>query len=128
MNEKEWKEIEIKLQLQYNPVHIVCDGHKVTLVLERTTVYKNHIAVYIDKKMKLSWLTEDCDIRRRFTCPRTKAVIVGKRKKELTKGLGKKDLAEFDKRNKYTYFTPYWTAFSSLKKHLIKNNKSIEKE
>ncbi|WP_284641206.1 hypothetical protein [Paenibacillus silviterrae] len=125
MTSDTWKEVEKKLLSLYNQVKLLCDGYELTIMLERSGQFKNHISIYINEQIKGAWMIEDCEERRRFFCERQKSFYTKKQKesvgrvsKKLAKELG------FDK--KYSYYTPYWNSFRSLKSHLIKNNQNIE--
>ncbi len=132
MSENDWEEVRKALQITYYSVELKIDGYNVSLVLERVSAFKNVILVYIDGKFKSEWLSDDCEIRRRFANKKTKALFT---KKGLAKGekLTKKREKEIDRflkehqDVKYEYFVPYWTNFNSLKKHLIKHNENIER-
>ncbi len=130
MSEHDWEEVRKSLQITYYTVELKIDGYNVSLVLERVSAFKNVIVIYIDGKFKSEWLCNECEIRSRFANKKTKALFT---KKGLAKGekLTKKREKEIDRflkehQERYDYYTPYWTNFNSLKKHLIKNNENIE--
>ena len=126
MTKEEWNLVERKLRETYNPANLKIDNFKVTLVLERTGVYKNAIIVYINGKIKGEWFLNDCEERRRFYPRKKKSLLSSKAKQKLFKGLTKKQKAELEA--EYTYYTygMYWTSFNSLKRHFESNNTSIE--
>ena len=71
-----------------------------------------------------------------FRGDRYKKKVLSKAQKNLISNKELKELKKFRKSfNKktanddklvYSYYTPYWTSFRSLKLHFIKNNKLIE--
>lgn len=125
MTPQDWKEIEKRLQYLYSLVKLKCDGYEVTLTLARISQMKNAIVVYINGEIRGKWLAEDCEERRRFFRPVTKSIVSPKQKAGWKK-LSKKTRQELEARTRYTCYYSYWTSFSALKRHLIKNNNTIE--
>lgn len=127
MTKEEWVQVEKALQSLYSIVELKIDGYKVALRLERLDTYKNAITVYINGEFKGKWLMEECEERRRFLRKREKSLITQKQKKDLNK-LSKKFRKEHEEwfNRSYVYYEPWWTSFNSLRKHLIKENESIE--
>jgi len=121
MTTEEWIEVQEKLKGFYDIVKLKIDEYEVSIVLERIDQFKNGLIVYVNGKH----LTEDCEERRRFYRPVTKSILSAKQKKSFGK-LSKKVSAELESKTKYTYYSYYWTSFGGLKKHIIKNNSSIE--
>lgn len=128
MTKDEWKRAEEALKSFFSPVCLKADGYDVTLILERVGIYKNMIMVYIDGKFQGKWLSEDCEERRRFCVKRTHSLLNAKEKasfKELPKK-AQKELANKHHNFQYESYSPQWTSFGALKKHLISNNEKIE--
>lgn len=127
MTKEEWSKVEKALQSLYTQVVLNIDGYKINLHLERMNTFKNVITVYVNGEFKGKWLLEECEERRRFFRKREKSLISAKDRKALNK-LPKKERKEFeeDYGGKYSWYEPWWTSFSSLKRHLIKENESIE--
>ncbi|AEG60035.1 hypothetical protein [Desulforamulus ruminis] len=123
MTPQDWKEVELSLNSFYKQAVLMCDGYKITLTLGRISQFKNGIKVYVNNVLKLKWMIEECEERRRFFRPIKKSLISPKEKAAF-KRLSKK--AKLDIKTEYTYYAPYWTSFRALKAHLIKHNKSIE--
>ena len=96
MIKEEWNLVERKLRETYTPVNLKIDNFKVTLVLERTGVYKNAIIVYVNGKIKGEWFLNDCEERRRFYPRKKKSLLSSKAKQKLFKGLTKKQKAELE--------------------------------
>lgn len=128
MTTQDWKEVEERLKSFYDAVELAIDQYKVNLVLERISQFKNVIMVYINGKIDWKWSSEDCEERRRFFQPCTKSLVSPKQKKSLSKISKRlrKEVGLLDPDVKYTFYRPYWTSFKSLKRHLTKNNDSIE--
>lgn len=121
---QDWKDIERELKSLYSQVKLVCDGYSITVCLEQISQLKNAIAVYVNGKINLKWLFEDCEERRRFYCQKSRSVYS---KKDLAafKKISKKIFKEMQAK-KIIYYDTHWTSFRSLKAHLIKQNKVIE--
>lgn len=123
---QEWKEIDEKLKSIFNIVELMCDGYKLSVRLERCGQFKNAIAVYINGQIKGEWYKE-CEESRRFFKKVSKSLYPQKQKDKWKKMSKKaKVQLEIDIDKKYFYYTPLWTSFNSLKRHLIKENKEIE--
>lgn len=123
----EWQKVENKLSMPYSIVGLNIDGYIVSISTEKISNLKYGYMVYVDGKFNYKWALEDTDIRKRFYQKHKKNLISNKELKEL-----KKIRKSFDKKTAnddklvYSYYTPYWTSFRSLKLHFIKNNKLIE--
>ncbi|MEE0858301.1 MAG: hypothetical protein U0M12_02400 [Acutalibacteraceae bacterium] len=123
MTNDEWKEVEEKLLLFGELVKLEADGYKLTLFTVREKM-KLYIVVYINGKFKFEWIESDCEIRRKFMSSSKHCVIKQKELDKITKR--KERQKELKKKYTYTTYSPYWSSFSRLKKHLIKNNERIE--
>jgi hypothetical protein len=49
-----------------------------------------------------------------------------KKQKELFNKMSKKLKKEILADRKYSYYSEYWTSFNAMKRHLLKENSSIE--
>lgn len=127
MTKEEWSQVEAALKDFFSLVKLKIDEYEVSLRLERIDTYSNRIGVYVNGEFKGKWLMEDCEERRRFLRKREKSVMTVKQRKDLEK-LPKKFRKEYEEmlNRSYVYYEPWWTSFNSLKKHLIKENESIE--
>lgn len=125
MTTEDWKKVENALLSPYGKVNMKIDGYDVTIicVLEKPLHYC--LGVYIDEKIKGEWITEDCEIRRRFYQKHTKSLLDSKQKKRL-KRERKALREEILKQSSYDWYEPYWKSVRSMKSHFIKNNNSIE--
>lgn len=126
MTNEDWNYVRDNVRL-FNYVELLCDGHSVSLKEERLR-NKIVIAVYVDGFIKGSWLSHDCDIRRKFMRPVTKYAYSKKFRDDMLKIFGKR---QYNKnRGKYeakrTYYLPYWHNINSLIRHLQNNCNSIE--
>lgn len=127
MTLEQWKVLEQMLSSSYGIAKLKIDGYSITLNVEPYKGLRSCIAVYVDGKIKMDNITNDCDIRRRFYCKHTKQLFkMDKPKKARMTKAEKKELEDFKKRNTFEYFEPFWTSFRSMKSHFIKNNTSIE--
>ena len=106
-------------------VEFKIDGYDITImcVVEKPLHYC--LAVYVDGKIKGEWISQDCEIRRKFYQKHTKSLLDSKQKKRLKRE--KKDFREkILKEYSYDWYEPYWKSVRSMKLHFIKNNKIIE--
>ena len=129
MTNEEWQKVKEKLVPPFGHVKLTVDGYRVSVGYVRTGETKYSLAVYIDGIFKGEWLSEDCEIRRRFCHCSQKQLFTGNEKKKLIGKIGKREyekLMKRDPRMYYTVYEPYFGSFRTLKAHLIKNNKSIE--
>ena len=124
MTKEEWESIERKLCFPGAYARLKVDGYSITLKVMRYKM-KMVIAVYTDGYIKGEWLVEDCDIRRRFYQRRKHSLLTAADKKKLAKERKSVQKA-VQERAAYYSFSPYWASFRSLKRHLMKNNESIE--
>lgn len=129
MTADDWKKAEIQLTPPYGFAKFVIDGYKVSVECRLVTDTKFGYAVFIDGVFKGKWLTEDCEIRRRFCYEGQRCILTGKNKADFIKNFGKRAynrlLKESPETVKYKYYTPYFGSFRTLKAHFIKNNESI---
>lgn len=124
MTKEEWESIECKLCFPGEGVHLKVDGYDITLRVLMDKM-KLVIAVYVNGSIKAEWIMEDGDIRRRFYQRRKHSLLTAADKKKLAKECKSVQKA-VKERAAYYSFTPYWASFRSLKRHLVKNNESIE--
>jgi hypothetical protein len=124
----DWVRMKANLSGLFGSEDLLCDGYKLTISRQQS---KNrlHLVIFINGEWKGSWITTDCEERRRFFCPSTKRLYSQKKIDEILKGLGqrqkKKFIAEHKMDRAYTSYSPYWNSFDSLRRHLVKNNKEI---
>lgn len=127
MTKEDWNNAESALKNLFSYVNLKIDGYDVTLHLERMDTYKNGIMVYVNGKINGKWLFDDCEERRRFLRKREKLLMSTKQInafKKMPKKMQKEYKELYEK--KYVYYDFYWTSFNSLKRHLLKENESIE--
>lgn len=125
MTDEQWKQVESRLSRPFGSVKMQIDGYKITVVVEPLKGMKLVLMVYVDGYFRGKWLTEDCDIRRRFYYCSKRSLLTTKEKKRLQRE--KKAIREeIQKKMEYMTFLPYFGSFRTLKSHFMKNNQSIE--
>lgn len=124
MTKEEWESVERKLCYPGAGVRLKIDGYNVTLQVMRDKM-KMVIAIYVNGYIKGEWLMEDSDIRRKFYRCSKHSLLTAAEKKKLARK-SKSVQKEVQERATYYSFSAYWNSFRSLKRHLIKNNESIE--
>ena len=122
---EEWKMVEEKMDSVFANVKLKIDGYEVTLCVARSKGLKLDIAVYVNGYIKTADVINDTEIRRKFYNRHVKSLLTAKDKKML-KGISKARRKEIEDDASYDWYEPYWQSFRSLKRHLIKNNSSIE--
>lgn len=133
LTKEQWENMECVLGGQFGCVRLSIDGYEVSL--SREVIKKNTlgIVVYVGGIARGAWFSVDDDgspkyeEARRFWRKSGTALYTAKKKAELIKAFGKKKATETFELDKKIYVcTPHWASFSSLKRHLIKNNHNIE--
>ncbi len=129
MTADEWKKAEQMLRPPYGHAKFLIDGYNVIVEMRLTSSTKFSFVVFVDGVFKGEWLTEDCDIRRRFCYKGRQTLLTPKKKAELIKECGKRYTERFIKEHPelcyMIFYRPYFGSFKSLKQHFIKNNTSI---
>jgi hypothetical protein len=127
MTNEDWDKVKASLEVLSSIVKLKIDGYDVSFTLVRESTYKNVILVFIGGELCGKWLLEECEERRRFfqKCERS---VLSTREKAKFKKMSKREQKQFsDYINRtYAFYSPHWTSFTSLKRHLIANNESIE--
>lgn len=128
MTKEEWKRVEETLKGFYHTVYLKVDGYDVAICLERVGVYKNMIMIYIGGQFQGKWLAADCEERRRFCQRKMHSLLNAKEKASFRKFPKRvqKELAEKHHNFQCESYSPQWSSFGALKKHLIANNQSVE--
>lgn len=127
MTKDDWKQVEEALKSFFSPAHLKADDYEITLVLVRVGPYKNKIMVYIGGQFQGKWLETDCEERRRFMQRKVRSLLSSKQKadfKKLTKRQQKELNERYHNLNFETY-SPQWSSFGALKKHLMANNQNL---
>lgn len=129
MTADDWKKAEDELSPPYGRVNFIIDDYNVTVELRLVSKTKYVYAVFIDGIFKGKWLTEDCEMRRRFCYEGQRNILTGKKKADFIKQFGKREYNRLLKKSpemiRYKYWQPYFGSFRSLKSHFEKNNESI---
>ena len=83
MTPEDWKNVEDALSSPYGSVNLKIDGYDITImcVVEKPLHYC--LAVYVDGKIKGEWISQDCEIRRKFYQKHTSSLLDSKQKKRL---------------------------------------------
>lgn len=124
----DWSRMKANLSGLFGSEELLCDGYKLTIQRQQN---KNrlYLALYVNGEMKGIWITTDCEERRRFFSTSVKRLYSQKKIDEVMKGLGKRQKEKFIAEHKldktYTSYSPIWTSFDALRRHLVKNNKEI---
>lgn len=132
MQQEDWDALKAQMGSPYGYMELQCDQYKVTLA--QTVSSKNKswsTVVYVEGVFKGLWLSMENgepkhDEGRRFMRKVTRSMHSRKTIEEVRKALGKREADKWEAQ-KYVHLDPCWSSFSSLKKHLLANNTSIER-
>jgi len=130
MTAEHWKQVEQTLSFAFGSVYLQCDEYKLTLQVVPIKPLQMAIQVYVDGVFRGKWLIEDCEERRRFLRPRRISLYSRAEKerfKAALKGVRKSFLKPHLERMEKVavIYDSTWSSISSLKRHLIANNKAI---
>ena len=81
MTPEEWKKVENTLSSPYGRVEFKIDGYDITIICVVEKPLHYCLAVYVDGKIKVEWISQDCEIRRKFYQKHTKSLLDSKQKK-----------------------------------------------
>lgn len=119
MTNEQWETAEQELQLPYGIVKLQADGYVLSMQTQRHKM-KLYIAVYVDGKIKGEWLMKDCEIRRKFF-QKSKHSLLTRKEQEKLKRERKAVREAVLAHSVYYSYSPYWSSFRSLKRHLRQN-------
>ena len=126
---KEQKELEIaKLTSLYGVSHLLCDGYRVTLSVERTSALAFRVMTYVNGEFKGFWMSEknECP-ESKFLRKVTRPICSPKHKKEMENIIGKRRVAADPYYSKtHTHFMPDWANGKQAINHLCKVCESVE--
>lgn len=124
MTKEQWKAVEQKILLYpYTIAKLQADGHVLSLSMQRHKM-RLVIVVYVDGKIDFNWLIEDCEIRRKFFQQRKHSLLTQKDRERMKRE--KKSIRdEIQEQATYYSYSPYWTSFTALRRHLEKTCESI---
>ncbi len=127
MTNEEWAQAEKELKHLHNPVTLICDGYRLQLQLTQIGPMSLGITFFVNGWMRGEWIFNDGEERRRFFRP-VQTPVHSAKSKRLYKGMSAKTLKKYDiDLNKtFTTYSFYWASFAALKRHLVKNNTSIQ--
>jgi hypothetical protein len=132
MTEQDWKKVETALSSPYGRISLQCDEFKLTLKVVQTGPLRFAIFPFVNDEHKGEWGSRYCEERRRFFCPEKKYVnsptmrTAIKELRASAKKLNVPNMKLPDPDETITVYTPFWTDFKKLKRHLIANNKQID--
>lgn len=123
----EWEHIEAALWPVLGCAELLIDGYRVTFARRQVSERETGIMFFIDGHFQGSWLSEDCEQRRRFCRERTRYVWRESVRREYRNKKARFTLITGSALNKkMTDFLPWWPTFKALKRHLLAHNRDIE--
>jgi len=132
ITKEQWTQIEAEAGLQFGRVKLLCDGHTISTEVQRDKM-KLVVAVYVDGYIKGEWMSQDCEIRRKFYCE-VKRFAWNKKmrdwyiKESKSRLWTKEQRAEHAAEAKKTHscWMPCWPNAKALCRHIRKTCTSIE--
>jgi hypothetical protein len=131
MTEQDWERVEKELSAPLGRISLQCDEYLVTLRIVMTKPLKFAILPFVNGEFNAGWSFRECEERRRFECRTEKYLYKSqqraafKRFNRQAQKAGCSDLRFPDVDKKHSSYTPFWTDFKKLKRHLIANNSII---
>lgn len=124
MTKEQWQAVEQRiLGYPYMIAKIRADGHVLSLSMQRDKM-RIVIAVYVDGKINPRWIMDECEIRRKFFQQRKRSLLTQKDRARLKRE--KKSIREeITAQATYYSYSPYWTSFTALRRHLEQNCETI---
>ena len=124
MTKEQWAAAEQRiLGYPYMITKIRADGHVLSLSMQRDKM-RLVIAVYVDGKINPRWIMDECEIRRKFFQQRKRSLLTQKDRARLKRE--KKSIREeITAQATYYSYSPYWTSFTALRRHLEQNCETI---
>lgn len=132
MEQADWDALREMMATPWGSMKLQCDEYELTFSQEMDSK-RNRWAtmVYVNGVFEGKWTSaKDAEPvyeeARRFLRPISRALYSKKEIEATRKIWGKR---EADKRaaRRWTYFSPVWSNFNSLRKHLVANNTSISR-
>lgn len=81
VNKEDWE--KVKNLLPYSRINIKIDNYNVNICCEPYKPLHFHYMIYIDEHWKMAWLTEDCEIRKRFCQKHQKSMLSASDRKKI---------------------------------------------
>jgi hypothetical protein len=129
ISKEQWGKVEAELSHSFGHVVMKCDEYELGLTVVPLGTLQYGIAVYVNGYFKGKWLMEDCEERRRFLRPVERFLLNAKERMEWLKIYGGKRAKKADVERvnrKIVFYQSYWTSAKSLRRHLEKNNSTLE--
>lgn len=128
MTAEDWKKVEDELGLIFGRVELKVDGYDLSLAIQSAGRLRLIIFPYVNGWHRSEWLMNDCEERRRFMRPVVTHVWPASARRKVTNGLSKANIKRFfpDIDKTFSSYAGYWPSFGPLKRHLIKQNASID--
>lgn len=133
MQQQDWDDLKAQMARPYGNMKLKCDQFELSLVQAVDAKSRKWLTtVYVDGFFKGAWCNASKEGEpqheeaRRFLRKVVRRLHSAKDISEYQKVFGKREAKKLEAKV-YVYFTPEWSSFNSLKKHLVANNTSIER-
>ncbi len=123
-------ELAAKLDFPWGDVRLICDGHSVTLQVQRDacTAIRYSVMTYVDGYFKGEWMKGEAP-EAKFLRKQVRPLFSPAHRKAIEKIVGKRRFAsqEYDNyRKTSTNYMPYWPNGKAAINHLCKVCESVE--
>lgn len=133
LSKAQWSAIEKELSGYFGAVELVCDGYKVTAVIEPIAKLKQGICVYVNGYIRGEWMKGEVDEARKFHREMKRFLYPASKRAEAKTKLKSRRLhaslrewyAGVAERSVSTW-APYWTSATAFTRHLRKTCTDIE--
>jgi hypothetical protein len=134
MTPAEWKQVEEALQGVFGAVDLRVDGYEVKLRVLQVKPLRSAIVPYVNGVLRYGWMLEECEERRRFFQRKVRYLYSAAKRADAAKRaksrhLRNTELGEYLRSSATAHiieYSPHWTSFAALRRHLVKENRSVE--
>lgn len=130
MTKDEWLLVKQQLSTPWGTAQLLVDGYRLTLQVQQRAPLKFEIVPYVNGEFKGTWFLKDSEEGKRFLRPVEVRLYKPAQLKKLTKGFSKATIKSVfgDRLDKTTTHREWgWPTFWPLQRHLVANNKVIER-
>ena len=122
ITKEQWQAINKRMDVVFAYVNFRIDGYDICVEKRLVSPTRLVYLVFVNGKILTEWMNPECT---KFYCLKTKRVFPERHLKALSKaGFSKKEIAEH-KAKVVQFYSPYYGAFSTLKKTLIERNTEL---
>lgn len=127
ISRQQWAKITKVLSWAHGSVELLCDGYHLDLTVVPFKPLAYVIMPRVNGKIEVSWLSDDCEERRRFLRPSQVYVYPEKLRRDLLRIEGRRisSARRAEINRKVTVYDWAWLSPLALRRHLLANNRDI---